>query len=320
MNDNKYDYTSIQKSDKELLIDYIDQNINTYVINIPLRLSKLEESEETIIHLYNNDEIERNNKLELIKLQQININDITEVEENLWDSLIKYNKLGINWSNVINIFLRENLRTYLVDYLNIPEIYHNLHYKTLDECTDFNEKQLYDLTMYIVTNQKINKITFEYLVNSLCNLDRVNSDELVEISEQRLALLISKQCLSLNKTNFTMLKSLETNLHIKLIEENKLIFLEDIREYNLDYLDYFNLLNSNRFLIDEKIYIIKSIKIELLNENMQLIILISDFIISNHVTSIDFNILLCLVESEIEAEIKLKLFILNINNLDKIDH
>ncbi len=100
-------YSSIKSSGLKNMVLYIDNNINTYIDSVYLKLdSNVKESPQQLVELLNNDEITIENKRKIIKNSETIIGDIREINElEVVNLLLHKSKMLAGWQNIISIFI-----------------------------------------------------------------------------------------------------------------------------------------------------------------------------------------------------------------------
>lgn len=290
-------YTSIQKSGCNELIEYIDDNIEEYISNVFLKIQTNEdETEESLIILLNKEDISLPKKHEILKLSKTILSDITEYPTNIWNTIIEYQKIPPSWPTLIRYFATTNsIDLSLSYYLNIPDNYIELSKKNITfpakewdiEGTNLTIKDTIEqMSMGIVEDNSINDIAFEYLLKSI-PIKFDESLDLSSIEDRRMTLLINLSYLSLTPAVFDALKDRD-NLKIELVAKNISTFIKKINEYKLSAKDAISLLTDQRINDPEKIGIINSLANELITGQQQLADTICK-LISNIQTKISFE-------------------------------
>ncbi len=247
------------KSDKlmkdgDVLIEYINDNINEYIKNVFLEIdTNTKESEEVVIELLNNDDIEENLKVKIIEKQEVKISNINNVDETLWEYLFKNNKVVSVWSNTFKYYNNNDTdNTILIDYLNIKENAENVSkIKCGKEYSEENEFFTQGLLKLIIKTNDFTVESYEYLIKntgwSYNDLDISNVDE------DKILLLIKYNRFQFEKVCFDTLKENTDTLHISLIEKNKNSLLEEFEKFEFETDDIIKILQLDRNILSDSI-------------------------------------------------------------------
>lgn len=262
----KAHYTVILNSKAEKLKQYIESNINEYVENVNLNIdTNVEESEDTILKLLNNEELNQELKIKIIKYQKVKISEINSVEEKeLWRLLLEENMLRSSWGNVSAYYnYVEALDDSLIKYLNIESNSKKLldvriDNKYKEQHTDFNSKLLreliacnaFDLASYTNLVQK-NGYHYEDL-------------DLSKLEEEKINVLVNDIILKFGNINFELLKENSENQHIVFLEKNINKFIQNYSTFNIDSDDITKLLESKNISHSNKKEIIELIDYDLI--------------------------------------------------------
>ncbi|MCZ6175075.1 hypothetical protein O6B97_08670 [Campylobacter ureolyticus] len=240
--------------DSGMLIHYILDNINEYVENVFLKIeTNTKESEETIINLLNNKNLDINLKIKIIKKEETKISDIDNIDKTLWEDLFKLDKVKASWDNLFKYFNDKNTKNeFLIDFLNLKE---NAEEISKVRCgADYEEKHEFftqDLLMFIIGSNDLDIKSYEYLIK---NLGWCYSDlDLSRLNEEKISLLIRYNIISLEKDYFNYLKKNTKNLHIALVEKNidKLLEKFDSLDFQTD--DITKILQINDSILPKKL-------------------------------------------------------------------
>lgn len=247
-------------ADSDILIDYINNNIEQYISNVLLKIeTNTKESEEIIIELLNNNEINNYLKEQITIKQKNKIQDITTIkEESLWIILLKQNFVLSTWDNIFEYYnYEEKSNDIIIDFLNIKD---NARIIAKTRCgkeySEANEFFTQDLLKLIIQTNDFNILSYEYLIKNLGywydNLDISGLDE------EKISLLIKYNRFQFKKICFDMIKENTKTLQIELLEKNKDKLLYKFEEFEFDTDDIVDILQS--------VHISKSIKKELIEK------------------------------------------------------
>ncbi len=289
-------YTVIKESGCVNLIKYIDDNINDYVTNIFLNLeNNTEEAEESLIELINNEKISIENKVEIIKKQKTLITNITEVDSDVWDSLIENCKVNISWDNVIAYLMAEDeINKILISYLN-KEINHKELSKTslYDRIKD-NAKQIQEASKRIILCNELSDNSYRDLLKSLPYIYPNLAFE--DLSNAKVAALIEQRKLKLTEKNYNLLKEHFKGQHLHLIEIDPNEYIKSIKNYELNEEDILPLLKSDRFSQEDKISIMLNTDESAILSQTQLAKEIGYILANDKYQKVSFKLLSHLVE------------------------
>lgn len=263
----KAHYSVILNSKVEKLKQYIANNINEYIENVNLNIdTNIEESEDTILKLLNDKELNQESKIKIMKHQKVKISEINLVEEKgLWHLLLEENMLSPSWKNMSAYYdYTEDLNDSLIKYLNIEDnskelLIIRIDNKYKEQHTDFNSSLLrkliecnaFDLASYSNLVQK-NGYYYE-------NLD------LSKLDEEKINVLVNDVVLKFGSINFELLKENSENQHIIFLENYIDKFIEDYASFTTDSDDITKLLESKTISDKNKKEIIELIDYDLIS-------------------------------------------------------
>ena len=252
--------------DKEVLIDYIYSNINEYIKNVFLKIdTNTEESEETIKELLNNEDLEQNLKIEIIKQQNNKISDISSIEEQeLWDTLLEQNKVKPTWENMSKYYDYLGFNDTLIQYLSIENNALELSKvradkKYCEEHQEFNSGLLEDILQSNIFD-----------INLYQNLIENNgwiypSLDISDLDADKISLLVENNIFQFKSQCFNHLKEYTESCHIELIEKNINDYLDSYDEFDIDTEDLIKLLNSSKITDGIKKELIEKIDYDLIS-------------------------------------------------------
>ncbi|PDA20133.1 hypothetical protein, partial [Listeria monocytogenes] len=115
-------YTLLKNKEASFLLEYINCHINAYMLEyMQLSEGAIEDSENYVIQLVNNEEIEVENRLNYIEKLKTKISDITTIcDKSLWKKLIENDAVLPNKVNVVEYYRFSNNKwnEELVDFVN----------------------------------------------------------------------------------------------------------------------------------------------------------------------------------------------------------
>lgn len=243
-------YTTILKSDRNQLIEYINSNITKYVNDVYLNLenNKFEE-ENNFIKLLNDINLSSKSKVNLIQKVETKISDLLDIDDTkIKTQLLIHKRVIPNWSNVIEYYtlLEKKITDILINFLNSEDVYSKL----------LKEKLLKENKDFEISLIKCNELSVESY-NSLLNSTYYNwnSIDFDNLNVEKALILLNKK-LNTTKSNYDLLREHFPNNHIILIEKDFKKFIENISEFETDENDVLLLLKSNKISLENKFYYI----------------------------------------------------------------
>lgn len=287
----KKNLTTIREYGNTILNEYIYENILEYIEEVFLIIEdNTEEDINIVIELLNldNEVVDLGVKKDIISKENFKLESINEVDEVLWDELLKQEKVKVSWDNIIYYYSNiKELDSVLINYLNNKNVYQQLsEYKLEDNVINS------ELIKTMLLSDKITIEAMNYLVNII---SWVYTDyDTVEINEDYIDILIKKGILSLTKNIYDSLKDNHYGFHIRLIECNLKEFVENINDFNLDYQDIYQVLSLDNCEYIHKKIIISYIKEKIIKNIIEDTELIEELykivVIEKHVINLDENL------------------------------
>jgi hypothetical protein len=235
------------------LIQYILDNINKYIENVFLKIdTNTQESEEIVIDLLNNNNLNENLKIKIIEKEEVKISNIDSIHKTLWEQLILQNKVVSSWDNIFKYFNDADTNNdLLLNYLNIEE---NAKKISDIRCSDYAKKnELFNdkLLRLIIETNSFNISSYEYLIKNL-GYWYVDLD-ISKLDKKKILLLIKYSRFQFKKACFDALKKKDGNFHIVLIEKNKDKLLEEFENFEFDTGDIVKILEIDKNIISDAI-------------------------------------------------------------------
>ncbi|WP_131828085.1 hypothetical protein, partial [Flavobacterium sp. A45] len=196
-------FTTIQYSGCKNLIEYVNQNIFNYVEFVYLELKdNIDEDENSIVTLLNAGLIEEV-CFQMIEKNRTIISDVSKInDKGLWSKLFEYNRLEISWKNFFEYFKKfDKIDETLVNYLNDERVSSRLSEK---EMTEIDEDSQLLFSELIITST-IGDDSFKALAKQFPYI--YNMDELIEVSHNKIKILIEHHLIKLDKNNFETLNN-----------------------------------------------------------------------------------------------------------------
>lgn len=312
-------YTAIKKSNCRNLIDYIDANIDEYIRNVFLVLeSNKYESEDSIMELLNNENIDSQSKEEIIRKEDKKITILFDVDTSLWIYLLENNKVSPVWINVLYYYTKiigfdESLITFLNNENNLKELLKS----------DIDLISTYDL--------------YEAFLVDLINLENIHSDMIIKIlppmikfyhehEEDHLRTNINtvgmKRLIEYNFFNFTSenyqyIRGQFDPLHIEYLKKNIDTYISAQEDFELEIDDVLRVLELIKLTIESIIKMINYFDWEEATEG-QIRILIFDILEPYllDLPPLDNDLLEVIFSHDIELDAKIKVFTSQIKYID----
>ncbi|MDD4854837.1 MAG: hypothetical protein PHQ22_04940 [Sulfuricurvum sp.] len=274
------------------LLLYIHKEINLYVENVLLSIQEnSQESEDMIVELLNNEELDLKNKKAIIKKEEVKITDISTIPNDLWLEVLRENRVLINWDNLL-FYYKESCEfdKYLIDALNINLNFIELSKYKINNEEVFGKEFLQLFSRQLLKENKINNEAYSNLIKSI--IWRFGDLNIDALSSEKLEMILMNKKISLNSTTLNSLKKNSSQRQITLIESFKDEFLANYKELPLDDDNYIQILISDKFTNDEKVALIETIDLSLL-KNEKLVHKIIDFymLVSNTISEDLFDVL-----------------------------
>ena len=258
LNLEKANYTSIQNSECTSLTKYIDDNIQKYNSTVFLKLgNNTKENENAVLKLLNNNKLINSDKEKIISKEEVLISNLSDIENNeVSGILLKLSKTKPVWTNIIDYYVNnENiLDENIMLFINNRENAVGLSTLKIPYNAENNEL-IQKLSKELVLNKEIKDENYSHIMKSIPF--RYNHNlQFIELSENKIEILINNGLLSFSVENYELLKSNSDGLHIQFLEYYGEDYLADIDSYELNASDRLKLLNSESFTLEQKIEII----------------------------------------------------------------
>ncbi|MDU3411726.1 hypothetical protein [Clostridium sp.] len=299
---NKRNYTTILTSNCDSMISNINNNIDSYIEDVFLKLEDNNyEDEESFVRLLNS-KATLENKKKIISKEKILINSIETVTDELWDYLLDCEKIAPDWDNVLKYYKDINkINKVLATYLNREKVYSKLSEVKITDTNEDYKKFSNDL----INNNLIDDKCFKKIVENLPIKYFTLSFSQLRI--ERIEDIVNYDILELNSKNINFLKKRDNNLHILLIVKNIDIFVNSIDEFNLDNDELLLLVKNNQISFVYKEKIIEHIKEIGLLKNVDIACCVAnEYIMSKQ--EISKNIMDIIIYLDISKDLKFNLF------------
>lgn len=281
---NTSNYSAIMDSNRYLK-EYINKNIEEYIEKVYLNLEEEQnEKEEYYMQLLNNECIEEEQKVKIIKKVITEISQIEKIESTLiQEELFKNARVAPNWRNVIVFYnnSEDNINESLIEYLEKDEIKPELSKEKIEE----NES---DFEYSLLVCNELSNDTYRELLKS-CSSDYFNGD--IDFS------------------------SLEGKKVIILIENDFQRFIKNIDKFTLERDEDVILLNSQVLTIENKFNYINHITNKYL-QDIEILAMIGSIIIEkSEQNEFDYATIAPLIDNQKQIEHKIELIRIYNNKL-----
>ena len=236
-------YYTVRNSGKKHVIDYVDNNIETYIEEVLLdeRITCENEPADLIEDLLKVDSVPVEYRKELIKKVKVEFKDISIFETELFKTLFDYNLVEPNWKNMQFAFEQTGFDT-VNEFLKKTSTIHG-NYDSLDGIKSDTSLNLINEILIHFTKEEVSKI-----VKTIPTEAKLSDIKVAEIGDDNLAEFIGATLIQHENTNLSHLielpKSLNSYLKIykdKIIGEFDTFFndaLPIIKQQNQSYYEY----------------------------------------------------------------------------------
>ncbi len=270
-------YTSILNGNLEWLNKYILQNINDYVLFVFLKIEQnREETEKTVIVLLGNADLDTENKNAIIVKENVKIARIKTISSELWDCLIENNKLVPTLDNVAHYYKEKGYKPLLTQFIHTNS---NAISKTTFTSAILNEQKT-ALLQDIICDMHLSVEAFRNMldIGIKCNISQ-EANNYTNLSTEKLTELIKTGIIGLNSNNFEILKSLDNNSQIVLVDLNQEEYEKVYHDIQLDAATFIKVMNSK--IKDEiKREIIGMFFEQLITQDYKVIQVTADYIVN----------------------------------------
>jgi hypothetical protein len=313
-------YTIIQKSECKFLIHYIEENIESYINDVFLKIeSNIKESEESVLSLLGNEKISKETKEKIIEKEKFFISNIAKVNFDFWPIMLKLDKVLVKWNNIIQYYKKFGIDTTLVDFLDRKSVFEKLPKLRPKPALENDPKSLYHFSEELTMTEKLSDSSYEHLINCLaCSYNNLAFDTL---PASKIAILIKHKTISLTPENFSRLKTIETyseGKYIDLITENIEQYKNEILSYNLNAVGFEILLKKNILGSEHELKIILYVSEKKIS-SVTLALIICDIIIKNKYSKISYENLKIIFNYILNDETYINLLINCIDNLSNLE-
>jgi len=261
-------YSYITDSENELIIEYIDDNIELFLKNVYIKLTEpQEEYEGCLVHLLNLCEGEEVLEDILIKKNKTKIESLLTIHDsNCVTKLLKEDKVLLSWENIVyylnldepvdyNTFELDDL---LIQFLNTDEVKLDFSIPEIDEVIDKSEFEM--LKLEILHNAQFENNVFEEFI-STCQKALIEKIDLTYLSKKRIQLLVEYDLLGLNEVTYNVLNVQDEELAADLICSQMETYLSDTSMFSLSQRQIDYILIAGVLIPEHKVQFITEVDI-----------------------------------------------------------
>lgn len=196
-------YSAISAYGSPELKGYIDSNLSLYLDKVFFALpGNTKEDSEIIRQLLNAEQVNEEQKIEIISKQEVKFETLAGIPDGLWGEILNGEKLNITWENIAFYLHHEKVDKDVVTHLlNRPSIINILCNQKID--FGETEKTTDLLTEFVFNNDAINDAAYCKFVPCLTYL---YTDVPDSISTDKIKCLIRENAVKLSESTFEFLK------------------------------------------------------------------------------------------------------------------
>jgi dephospho-CoA kinase len=294
-------YSAIQHSKCEPLIKYINEEIDTYIENVYLKLeNNVIEDEESLKLLLNNDKLDSKLKLKIIEKVETKISDLSSINDiEVKKHLLIENKVVPKWDNVISYYKEsENkIDDSLVKYLNFENVN-----STLSKNKLVRENKDFEISLMLCN--ELTDVNYDKFLNSCYfGWNKLNFED-VDFNK---VVFLTNKVLNTTKDNYDILRENFKNNHIKLLEKNFTEILVKFEDFEVDGNDILLILKSEKINIVNKFDFITKIDETIIGSNKEIAKIIGEIILQKSKTiDLTIDIKKIILNSLVSIESKVK--------------
>ena len=259
---NSKNYSYLKNSGLNDIVEYIEEEINTYVEKILLELKSntREELEEYTI-LLNNSKLNIKLKDKLIQQIETIVDDISTItgsdEAHL---LFQYSKVRPTWENVQTMFAndKDSLSSSVITFLNQENNAIVLSKNRMTTTANENGVGIYSkLCKELINEKSINDESYKLFLSSIpwC----YNSFDSSSISHERMKVLIESNKVNKVVAGYDFLRQNYKGLNIQLIEKDPDKFIEILDQLEVDTSDMEKIITSSQLNVEIKFCFVNAV-------------------------------------------------------------
>jgi hypothetical protein len=236
----------------------------------------------------------------------LDINKIDDLE--IIKHVLTKSKVLATWLNLIDIYFQNENQfiSEITSFINVTE-----NSKSLSEIkiqTDKpDEETIKSFLISLLKNNDIKDDNYSKILPSVPYI--YNSLSFENISFEKVKSLIIENKLTVNNTNYVLLKENFENLHILLIENNPNNFIKEIKTFEIENNDLSALLASEKISIQIKAKLIENFEESIFILDSDLLTQVGKLLLENKNLNIDNNIITAIgTDSNLDRMEKIRLF------------
>ncbi|MFR3567646.1 MAG: hypothetical protein ACLTUR_06570 [Paraclostridium sordellii] len=225
-------YSLIIRKENSSLIEYVNENIQKYIqIVIENCDGEICDTEEAVLKLINNTDIDITQRKEYIKLTQTTITMLDEIKDKeLWNLFLENEKIKYSLDNILEYYfsMDKKLDETIINFINSNIFNFEFSNEYINE--KYGENSSNEILISIVECESIRK---ENYINMLVQFNFVYSKPifgLENVSEERIKILIKLFKISVTSENIEFLRNKSNSLVEYLLELNIEEYIEKIDE------------------------------------------------------------------------------------------
>lgn len=224
----KKNYTLICSRPDESLKQYINNNLDKYIKVVLDNLEdEINDSEDSVVFILNNEDIESDDKLIYIENLSTVISDLCEVHNDYWEDLIKNSNVEYSEHNTLEYYFNYSgsIDSILINYLNNNSSDINFNYDNIAE--DYGEKKASEFFIDVIKNKELINQKYKMILEGYQN--QIDEFKIEGIEDDKIEILIQLSIIGMTKENIEFIRANHPNSIISFI-------CSDIQEY-IDCLD-----------------------------------------------------------------------------------
>ncbi|MCO7724873.1 hypothetical protein HX045_16400 [Myroides odoratimimus] len=310
-------FFAIKNSKVEELAKYIEENINTYIESVYLKItSNVNEKEKNLIELLNHKNIDIKNKERIITQVKTKIAKLSTISNTeIYPIILKNNLLHPSWENLLHEYTNQDIgeeedteieiTQSTIDFINVIENAEELS-KTKIPTVETTKTLYLKFWQNILQTDGINDLSYNLIIKS--NPWLFNSLKFDLISDEKIISLINSNFIAPTTENFNSLKESSEGLNIYLLERKKTSYLTLLNQLEFDSSDLILILQSSLLDNSEKLTIINNCPDNVITTNSNLKLLSPILITNDNLTVNDTILSSILNNNHISVIERLKLF------------
>lgn len=328
---NSYNYSYIKKTNFNFLINYVEARLEEYVDDVLLELDKGGESNEKyFLSLLNSEHLGESSKRELINVSDVKVELLSSLEDELLIlKVFDEDKLIYNWHNIVIVYkyLEEAYEDEkhiekIVSVLNKKEVYNEIKRNKLD-AEGYDSEEYSRIVNSIMKNDSLSHSSFSSLLFTIGSIEL--DFDFTQLSDNKLEILVFAKLkltpeiynLLKKKNKKMMVDGYKVSMHIYLLEKYNKTLLENFDDYNVDSVDFLELIVRGFILEPQIILMLEKIGVRNIIENKECLKELSSVLIKEYYHGTDkYDLILEIFKlSEVLDSEKLNLMDVYFNDL-----